>query len=212
MGFDVRGDSPQGRPMVWRPDQQVVPRRAESSFERAGVVRWSVVVLLAMVALGLLGGLLWALLADPPGYTVSRESASMGEAESGKQFGVEVLYAGVAAALGLAAGLLAGWRLARYGWVLVLTLALGGVGAASGSLVTGRWLGPADPSQAIASAPVGTVVPVQLTVEATGLLFMWSAAALVGLLLVVGLVGLPVRGSVSSTGPLERGSERSVSH
>jgi hypothetical protein len=59
---------------------------------------------------------------------------------------------------------------------------------------------------------VGTVVPVQLTVEATGLLFMWSAAALVGLLLVVGLVGLPVRGSVSSTGPLERGSERSVSH
>ncbi len=207
MGFDVRDDSPQGRPLLWEPDEQEA-RRTEPSFERVGVVRWSLAVLLAMAVLGLVGGLLWALLAEPPGFTVSRQNASMGEAESGKQFGVEVVYGSIGLVLGLAAGLLAGWRLARYGWVLALTLAIGGIVAAMSSLFTGQWLGPPDPAVVIAGASVGAVVPVQLSVESTGLLFSWSVAALVGLLLAVGVFPL---GSDHSTVPLESMSGRAAS-
>lgn len=207
MGFEVRGDSPQGRPMLWARDQHVAPRLTEPSFERVGAARWSLAVLLAMVAMGLVGGLLWSMLADPPGYTVSRQSASMGQSESGKQFGVEVMYGSIASVLGLVAGLVAGWRLARYGWVLALTLTLGGIAAALSSLLTGRWLGPPDPSDVISSAAVGTVVPVQLTVESTGLLLTWPVAALVGLVLMVGVFS---RRSVPSTGPTETMPERAA--
>lgn len=208
MGFEVRGDSPQGHPMLWERDDEVAPRRAEPSFERVGVLRWSLAVLAAMAALGLAGGLLWAMLADPPAYTVRRQDAAMSEAESGKQFGVEVLYGSIAFALGLAAGLAAGWRLARYGWVLAVTLALGGTGAAVSSLFTGRWLGPPDPSGVVTSAAVGTEVPVQLTLESTGLLFVWSVAALVGLVLVVGVL---TRAPGPSPGPIQRTPERGAS-
>ena len=196
MGFDVRGDSPQSfRALSWQAERQV-PAGVERSFERAGALRWSLVALLAMAVLGVIGGSLWAMLADPPGYTVSSEAASMGEAESSKQFGVEVVYAGIAALLGSAAGLVAGWRLARYGWVLVLTVTLGGLAAALTSLLIGRWLGPPDPSDVIGAATVGTVVPDQLMVQSTGLLLIWPAAALAGLLLAVGLFA---RGSSAST-------------
>ena len=205
VGFDVRGDSPQSfRALSWEAERQV-PAESERSFERGGALRWSLMVLLAMAVLGVIGGLLWSMLADPPGYTVSRDAASMGEAESSKQFGVEVVYAGIAALLGLAAGLVAGWRLARYGWVLVLTLTLGGLAAALSSLLIGRWLGPPEPSDVIGAAAVGTVVPDQLMVQSAGLLLIWPAAALAGLLLAVGVFA---RGSSASTtatkGPQKR--------
>ena len=183
VGFDVRGDSPESfRALSWEAERQV-PAESERSFERGGALRWSLMVLLAMAVLGVIGGLLWSMLADPPGYTVSRDAASMGEAESSKQFGVEVVYAGIAALLGLVAG----WRLARYGWVLVLTLTLGGLAAALSSLLIGRWLGPPEPSDVIGAAAVGTVVPDQLMVQSAGLLLIWPAAALAGLLLAVGV-------------------------
>lgn len=208
MGFEVRGDSPHGHPMLWERDDELAPRRAEPSFERVGVLGWSLAVLATMAALGLAGGLLWAMLADPPAYTVSRQNAAMSEAESGKQFGVEVLYGSIAFALGLAAGLAAGWRLARYGWVLAVTLTLGGLGAAVTSLLIGQWFGPPAPSDVVTSASVGTEVPVQLTLESTGLLFVWSVAALVGLVLVVGVL---TRGQGPSPEPFERTRERGAS-
>jgi hypothetical protein len=194
--------------MVWEQGEPVAQQRSEPSFERANVVHWALVVLLGMAVLGLVGGVLWATWADPPGYTVSRQNASMGQAESGKQFGVEVVYAGIAAALGLVAGLVAGWRLSRYGWILAVTLTLGGLSAALISSVTGRWLGPPDPSGVLARAAVGTVVPVQLTVESTALFFTWPAAALAGLLLAVGVL---TRSSAISTPDSKFGPEHAAS-
>lgn len=197
MASDVRGNDPMAMGHLSRPSHDAsaidptdhAGGPVEASFERSGAVRWSLVVLVAMVGAGLLGGLLWSLLADPPGYTVSRQSASMGETEAGKQFGVEVAYAGIAVALSLLAGLLAGRFLSRYGWVLALALTAGGLAAAGVSWTFGRALGPPDPSGVVGEAAVGTVVPLRLDVDAFGLFLAWPAAALFGLLLALAVIG-----------------------
>jgi len=164
---------------------------AEPSFERVGVLRCTLTVVLALVLLGVLGGWLWSVLADPPGYTVTAQSASMGEAEAGKRFGVEVVYAGIGAGLGLLAGLAAGLRLARYGWVLVVALLLGSLVAAGVSWAVGGWFGPPDPAGALTTAEVGDVVPSRLTIDTPGLFLAWPLAALGGLLAAVGLLDRP---------------------
>ncbi|CAA9355935.1 MAG: hypothetical protein AVDCRST_MAG29-2581 [uncultured Nocardioidaceae bacterium] len=190
MSSDVRSDATGDvRPLRWEYAPQGARDDAEPSFERAGVLRWALAVVLALVLLGVLGGWLWSLLADPPGYTVSASGASMGEAEAGKRFGVEVGYAGIGAGLGLTAGLVAGLVLARYGWVLVVSLVVGGLLAAGVSWAVGGWLGPPDPADMLRSASVGDVVPSRLTIDTPGLFLVWPVAALAGLLSAVGLVG-----------------------
>lgn len=176
-------------PLSWAQAQEVARGDTEASFERAGVVRWTLLVVGALLVAGIAAGVVWSVLAQPPGYTVSADGASMGEAAAGQQFGVEVVYAGLAAAVGLATGALAGVRLSRYGWVLVVTLAIGSSGAAFVSLAVGRRLGPPDPSLVVAGASIGDVVPTQLEVAAHGLLLVWPVATLVGLLAAVAVSG-----------------------
>jgi hypothetical protein len=183
---DAAGDF---RPLSWQDASEVARDEPEPPFERAGVLRWTLTVVVALVLLGLMGGWLWSVLADPPGYTVSAQGASMGEGEAGKRFGVEVLYAGIGGGLALLAGLVAGVVLARYGWVLVLALVVGSLLAAAVSWAVGGWLGPPNPAELLKSAAVGDVVPSRLTIHSPGLFLVWPIAALAGLLASVGMLG-----------------------
>ncbi len=175
--------------LSWAQALDVARGDAEPSFERSGVVRRSLLVVGTLLLAGIVAGVLWALLAEPPGYTVNADGASMGETAAGAQFGVEVLYAGLALAFGLLLGVLTGLRLPQYGWVIAVALVIGSLGAAFLSYAVGRWLGPPDPSQSVTGAPVGAVVPIQLDVAARGVLLVWPVAALVGLLVALALSG-----------------------
>ncbi len=155
---------------------------ARQPVEHEGLLGWSLVVLVSMLGAGVVAAFAWSALAEPAVFTVTADGASMGETAAGEQFGVEVLYAALAAGLGLGTGALAGRRLARYGWVLAVVLLVGALGAAGVSLYLGRLLGPADPTVALASARAGDLVAARLDVEASGLLLTWPIAALGGFL------------------------------
>lgn len=175
--------------MSWAQAQDAARGDAEPSYERGGVLRWSLATVAALLLAGVIAGLAWSVLAEPPGYTVRAEGASMGEAAAGEQFGVEVVYTALALAFGLVVGAVTGFRLARYGWVLAVALVIGALGAAFLSLEVGRLLGPPDPTQIVGDAPAGAVVPIPLDVNAPGVLLAWPIATLLGLLAVATATG-----------------------
>ncbi|WP_250285551.1 hypothetical protein [Frankia sp. CiP1_Cm_nod2] len=102
-----------------------------------------------MAALGLPVGLLWALTA--PRLNV-RAVLAGSEIVFDAQAGVDVYFAMICAAAGLAGGLLGFWRGRDSGWPAPVGLALGGIG---GSLLAG-WIGHALRSaRAVSQLPEG---------------------------------------------------------
>ncbi len=97
--------------------------------DRLAFVGWCA---LAGILAGLLGGLLWVYLAEPPIVPPSAEGSFPGERELDQQTEVTMWFLAVGVVGGLIAGLLAGWRGHRHGWVSVIgVLVLGAVAAAA---------------------------------------------------------------------------------
>ena len=146
------------------------------------VARAGLVTVMIFAVLGCLAAWLWSAWADPARYLVTNNNAVMGELEAGRQFGPDVAYSVIAVVAGLVAGSILGWRYGRVGWVLPVVTALAAAGAGVIAWQLGIALGPPDPRTLLGGAAAGDLVPERLDVHARGVLLLWPAAALVGLI------------------------------
>ncbi|MCX6397806.1 MAG: hypothetical protein NTV23_15070 [Propionibacteriales bacterium] len=139
------------------------------------------VVVAWFTAAGLLGALLWVTVTPLPGFTRIAESGTMDEEQLAKQFSSSGWFLVIAVVGGLLSGLaLMLLRRTSPPAVLVVLLALGGGLATLLMVQCGLAWGPDDPNAALATAPVGDVVPIQLKADAHGVYYAWSVAALLG--------------------------------
>ena len=113
-------------------------------------------------------------------YTRTAQSAAMDEEQLGRQVATDGWFFTIAAVGGLASGvaLLGLRRRDPLAMVVLVTL---GAGLASGLMaLVGLWLGPDAPKDVLTGIAVGGKVPLQLKLHATGALFVWPIAALIG--------------------------------
>jgi hypothetical protein len=137
-------------------------------------------VLGILLALGILGGVVWWLVVSPAEYTKAASGASMGELDLGKQFAADGYYVVVAALAGLLAGIALTWWRSRDPVLTTVLLLVGSALAAAAMAVTGHLLGPSGTSAALAAAKIGDKVPVPLKVDAFVVYLTWPVAVLVG--------------------------------
>ncbi len=141
------------------------------------VVLWSA----GMLALGVLGGLLWLWLADPSEWQVTAQGIVLTEEAARGQFAVVVTFVGVGAALSFGWGWAAGHALRELGWVLVPVF-----GAVAGAAAVLAWrmgvaLGPPHPRDA-PDPSLGDRLPAPLAIDAVAPFLVWPMLALLGLL------------------------------
>lgn len=113
-------------------------------------------------------------------FTRTSNNATMDEEQLAKQFGTEGWFFVIAAVAGLVSGAVLVLLRRRNPVLMVVLVTLGGAFATLVMVELGLLLGPSDPASVLASTPVGGKVPLQLKLDAHGLWFIWSIAALVG--------------------------------
>lgn len=143
----------------------------------------AVVVLGSMIGLGILCGVLWTVLVEPPQLIRYEGGVGRDAIQMTRIFGMDGWYAVIAAGAALVAGLGFGlWR--RRDPLATLLLVLGGsVLAAFFMLATGQALGPQDPTDFLMSAPLGTSRDVPLEVVGAVTYIAWPLPALIGQLI-----------------------------
>ncbi len=134
-----------------------------------------------MLALGVVGGLLWWWLAEPAEWEVTEQGIILTEDAARGQFAVVVTFVAVGAVLSLVWGWAAGRSLRELGWVLVPVLAVVAGAAAVIAWQVGLLLGPPDPRD-VADPSLGDRLPSQLEVDAVAAFLVWPMFALLGLL------------------------------
>jgi len=137
------------------------------------------------LVLGVVCGVLWWMLVDPPTYTKVRQGGSMSELQLGQRFDGDGWYAVIAVVSGLFTGAVLTWWRSRDFVVTTMLLLVGAAVAALVMAVTGRLLGPGDPDVALAAADLGEGVPEQLNVTVATTYLVWPIAVLVGALMVL---------------------------
>lgn len=146
----------------------------------------AVAVLGSYLGLGVLGAVLWWLLAEPAYFTVSDQGTlGMGEVQLARRFSADGWFVVVAAVLGvLSGGVLTWWRARDH----LLTAGLVLVGAVLASMVmsfVGGVLGPPDPGVVAATVAPGQLVPTELELTADVGYLVWPISALAGALMVL---------------------------
>lgn len=149
-----------------------------------------VVAVWAAVA-GLLGAVLWWQLTTLPEVTKNGDSASVAPGELVRQVGIDGWFFVIAGVGGLASGvLLTAWR-RRDPLLMVLLLALGGTFAAWLMERVGLALGPEKELVALEGLAEGAMVEMQLTLQATGIIWVWPMAAVLGAVLYLWVLRRP---------------------
>lgn len=151
---------------------------------RASTVQAAIVLGVFAVA-SLVGAVIWRATVDLPRWQRTGSDISMGAVEATKTVGIDAVYlfVSVPIALALGAGLM--YLLRRSPVTTVAFIALAGVCAAALMERFGLLLGPGSPADALRHAATGATAPVQLKVQATGVLMAWPGAAVLGALLVL---------------------------
>lgn len=178
-----------------------VPPGLGPSRGRAAVVD-VLAVLGGYLVLGLVCGVVWWLLVDPPVYVKRAAGGSMGELQLDKRFDADGWYAVIAGVAGLLSGLLMSWWRSRDNLLTTVLLVPGAALAAALMAFTGRLLGPVAADQALALAERGDRVPLPLEVTAAAGYLVWPIAALIGALLVLW--------STPTEGPADHESSRNA--
>ena len=154
----------------------------------AGVSSRSAAVFVAIAALagavlGVAGGWVWSLVADPPSILLTDQGLiPQGESQYGQLTQITMWYIVVGVAAGLVAGLVIGWFGRRFGIVTVAaTVTLCAVGATISAVVGERVFGP-DTTAELASATVGDLVTTRLGVGTVVGYVAWPIGGLIGVL------------------------------
>lgn len=150
--------------------------------ERRSSVVDVVICLVWFVAAGVLGAVAWAQLAPTPVATQTEGGAALQGQQLELQVGIDGWFGAVALVLGLVSGMaLLTWR-SRRPELMVLLVALGAGLSAVLMVRGGTLLGPPDPADVLAGADVGAQAPLDLTLQATGMAWLWPVAAVAGAL------------------------------
>lgn len=137
------------------------------------------------VVASLLAALIWQSSVELPRWQRSSSGISMGPVEATKTIGIDAVFLFVSAPIALVLGaLLTFWR-RNAPLASVVLIAFMSVGAAALTERFGLLIGPAYPGDVLRHAAVGATAPVQLQIQATGVLVAWPAAAMLGALLVL---------------------------
>ncbi len=136
----------------------------------AVLVGWS-------VALGLVLGPLWALVAPEVLVTVRDGSAFLSQEQGAMLIGVDGWFTVLGVLAGVAIGALAWWR---YRHQIIGMLAGSAIGGFLGSVIAWRvgvWLGPGALESRVDGVPDGTQIAAPLTLAAKAALLAWPIAA-----------------------------------
>lgn len=144
------------------------------------LVRDAGVVLGWFVALGVVAAVLWWQLTPLAEYTRTTTSAEMGEEQLGRQVSADGWYVTIAAVAGLLSGVALLSLRRRDPVAMVVLVTLGAFLSAWVMLRVGLWLGPPDPGAALRDARVGAKIPMRLEPHASGVIYVWPIAALLG--------------------------------
>jgi hypothetical protein len=139
-----------------------------------------VVVSVWCVVAGLLSALAWWQLAPEVITTQTEAGPVLDAGEVARQVGIDGWFAVIALTGGVLSGVaLLSWRKQRP--LLVVGLVVVGAGLASALMLrVGHLLGPADPATVLEGAPVGATAPLDLALQATGLVWIWPLGAALG--------------------------------
>lgn len=166
---------------------------SDAATEDGSAARDVLVVAAWWLVVGLLAGVAWWQLA--PGIVATRADGGvvLDSTQLERQVGVDGWFALLALGGGLLSGaVLTWWRRSSPALVVVLVV----VGALLAGLVAqqlGVLLGPPDPEPLLARRDVGATAPLDLRLQASGLIWAWPACAALGALAV-----LVVRGPVTT--------------
>ncbi len=140
------------------------------------------VVFGVLLALGVLGGVVWRQVADLPRAMLVEGKVVIVPDDLAAQIGIDGWYALIALGGGLGAGLvLTAWRRTDpLLTVAAVTLAACLAGWVMQTL--GRALGPGDPAEALRAGSTRARAPVELVLHAPGALWLWPVAAAAGCL------------------------------
>jgi hypothetical protein len=162
-----------------------------------------------LLALGLLGGVLWSQVVVPAEFTKLASGGTMGEDQLSRQFAADAWYVVIAVVAGAPAGALLSWWRSRDPLLTSVLLVVGAALAAAAMALVGHLLGPGSTQAALDAAPVGARVPERLDVDTFVAYLGWPVGVLAGALFV--LLGKgpeegawhrgEPRGSVSQTEP-----------
>lgn len=137
------------------------------------------------VVASLLGALIWQSSVDLPRWQRVSGQIVMGPIQATKTIGIDAAYLFVSAPIALVVGAaLTFWR-RRTPVITVILIALMSLLAAALMERFGLWFGPSNPADVLRGSAAGASAPVQLKVQATGVLMAWPAAAVLGSLLVL---------------------------
>lgn len=134
--------------------------------------------------LGAAAGALWWSLTPLPAYQVdSQGKASVTERQLTQFFAGDAWFCLLGLVVGVGLGIF-GYRLLRdLGWPLVLVVVIGAGAAGLLCWAVGYQLGPGEFTPRLAQAPLGSSVPITLTVQSKAALLFWPLCAVTPVLL-----------------------------
>ncbi len=171
--------------MVTEPQRSPLPGKRPSA---RSAVAWGVAALAGSAVLGLLGGLIWELVAPRAALQeIGAGTAELVNAETRAFITADVWFCAIAVVAGLLTGVL-GYRFAvsaRTGGaraLVVSCLILGGLAGALVMLRLGEQIGRSGYEQHLASSPNGTLFPATLALGAKSALAFWPMLTAIVLL------------------------------
>lgn len=159
---------------------------------RGGPATDAVVVLTWFVAAGLVGSVLWWQLAPEVLSTQTEAGPALDSEQVVRQVGIDGWFAVIGFVGGLVSGVvLLGLRSVRP-LLSVALVVLGGGIASTLMLRVGHLLGPGDPAAVLEGAAVGTTAPLDLALQAGGLVWLWPLGAAFGAVVQLLVLAPPV--------------------